>query len=725
MVTTIKGEKYLSLEECIEKLYNFTKGKVKLDKQHFVALIKTYKNQGIDFKTLKHKMHLRLDVFETLMMGENRYDFINRAMNLYDKQIGYKEQVVSEPNYNNDENDMEQYSNNLINKYQFENRKIVRVNESQLNRLIENFTDEGATYRNNNGIINFSVDSKSSDIDNKAIDTRIFGTKHDILHGDGTITNGHVKSFNDLYTDNLNKINFYKSLINYVNNGFKGDLDFSILTSNVASKVQEMIKNGDKEGLLNFATTSLNRLEPNNLMDRNLYDKTYSLKNDNDRIERYRLGVVPGTNVNVISLFTMNDFNFSDALKHGELRQNGNTDKLLGISDSQRERIPSYGKVGSLKKLPVRYDNNLRPHIGQNFSLYNVRDGHSKQQYQYQGGRYNTSELSATDLQRELSKTKNYTSINQFLDKSIIYASYALKKEDFIPDYIVAAPSSSEFNHYYCINLSKKIGVPYLKDFFKRNLINVKFDASVEQEMIKDGISERERLDLETNIRKMALQEISCEVYKPIGLFFEQYKRVLSNISLKKMSREKCDIELLKDILCKLIITSLDETKVFKRTDNVYKLIVKTIYNNVSALKKNKVYDINHISNEMINRINTKIGKGVFTKLISDVDNLILYYNGLFNSGYELKLRNKRFKITDFDKRHRKYLKNVYIISDKYLNKDSELFTRFKSAKFVIFDEDINSGATLKLTIEALKMKVNNSDNNIICLVNAYSSSGR
>lgn len=146
MVTTIKGEKYLSLEECIEKLSNFTKGKVKLDKQHFVALIKTYKNQGINFKILKHKMHLRLDVLESLMMGSNRYDFINRATNLYDKQIGYEEQVVAEPSYYNNDNDMEQYSNNLINKYQFENRKIVRINESQLNRLFENFTDEGFVY---------------------------------------------------------------------------------------------------------------------------------------------------------------------------------------------------------------------------------------------------------------------------------------------------------------------------------------------------------------------------------------------------------------------------------------------------------------------------------------------------------------------------------------------------------------------------------------------------
>ena len=42
-----------------------------------------------------------------------------------------------------------------------------------------------------------------------------------------------------------------------------------------------------------------------------------------------------------------------------------------------------------------------------------------------------------------------------------------------------------------------------------------------------------------------------------------------------------------------------------------------------------------------------------------------------------------------------------------------------------IIEEDINSGATLKLAIDALKQKLpENTDSNILCLVNAYSGSG-
>ena len=114
----------------------------------------------------------------------------------------------------------------------------------------------------------------------------------------------------------------------------------------------------------------------------------------------------------------MKDFNFSDAIKHGQIRPNSNTDLLLNINKSDRDT----------KDINVYYDGNIKPNIEQNFSLYNVPNQHFKQQYQYQNGRYNTSELTATDLQRELNKTKTYTSVNQFIDKSIIYTAHALKK---------------------------------------------------------------------------------------------------------------------------------------------------------------------------------------------------------------------------------------------------------------------------------------------------------
>jgi ligand-binding sensor protein len=71
----------------------------------------------------------------------------------------------------------------------------------------------------------------------------------------------------------------------------------------------------------------------------------------------------------------------------------------------------------------------------------------------------------------------------------------------------------------------------------------------------------------------------------------------------------------------------------------------------------------------------------------------------------------------------RPFLSNIYIIADDYLN-NGELMNRFKNAKFLIFDEDINSGATLKIVIDALTEKLpEQSSSNLMCLVNAYSGS--
>lgn len=150
--------------------------------------------------------------------------------------IPYNEKEITEPTYKNDENDMEKYSNNLEKQYQFENKKVIKLTELQYKRLFE-----GATYTNNNGKIDFSIDSKQSDLDNKNIDTRVFGTKNNILYGDSTLSN-RFKTFNDSYIDNISLIKFYRNLIDYVNNDFNGILDFSVLRNDVALKIQNLIK---------------------------------------------------------------------------------------------------------------------------------------------------------------------------------------------------------------------------------------------------------------------------------------------------------------------------------------------------------------------------------------------------------------------------------------------------------------------------------------------------
>ena len=96
------------------------------------------------------------------------------------------------------------------------------------------------------------------------------------------------------------------------------------------------------------------------------------------------------------------------------------------------------------------------------------------------------------------------------------------------------------------------------------------------------------------------------------------------------------------------------------------------------------------------------------------------------SDGNDFRICLKVVTYVDFDKRERKFLSNVYVVASKNLNKNGELFNRLSNSNFLIFDEDMNSGATLKLSIDALLDKIpgHNSDQ-IKCLVNCYSSGGR
>ena len=56
--------------------------------------------------------------------------------------------------------------------------------ESVVNRLIR----EGITYKSNgNGTIDASINNLQTDKANKEVDTRIWGSKNDVLYGDGTL----------------------------------------------------------------------------------------------------------------------------------------------------------------------------------------------------------------------------------------------------------------------------------------------------------------------------------------------------------------------------------------------------------------------------------------------------------------------------------------------------------------------------------------------------------
>ena len=112
--------------------------------------------------------------------------------------------------------------------------------------------------------------------------------------------------------------------------------------------------------------------------------------------------------------------------------------------------------------------------------------------------------------------------------------------------------------------------------------------------------------------------------------------------------------------------------------------------------------------------------------LLQQVDAVIQQYSDKFIEGFSVNPNSKKFKIVDIEQRFRKCIHNIYVIADKELNQTTnQLLTKYQSANFLIFDDDMNSGATLKLVCDALQDKLDNSDNKIKCLVNGFSLNGR
>lgn len=313
--------------------------------------------------------------------------------------------------------------------------RIFKITESQYSiyvNALDTILCEGVDWsKNNDGSINISINQNKDNNSNKgknSVDTRVFGTKDDILKGKILTKNGEEnnrsKSLEQNYISRHAAVIFYQNVIKYVQNGRQGTLNIPQgLDSRTWTSVKTWFDRGDSDNrIIDACKKTLNRISPEATQTSMTYNRV-SQASDNNKVARYITGIVPSTNVKYISLFSMTDFNFSDAIKHGYVRQNGNTDQLLGINQEERPVDDN----GNLSTIDITYDGNVKPNVAQNFSLNGVKDGHYKQQFGLNG-------------------EGGYSSVSQFLDKSINYAAYALKQENFMPDVIVSAPSSSNFN---------------------------------------------------------------------------------------------------------------------------------------------------------------------------------------------------------------------------------------------------------------------------------------
>lgn len=624
--------------------------------------------------------------------------------------------------------------------YTRNNRKIY-IAEDQVSLLKGYFLNEGVVFKKNEGEppIDTSItpikfgDKSSTDIDNTVADTRFFGTKNDILYGDNTLSK-RTYSLSDLYHNMNILIAAYESAIKCIESGNRFNPVISQCPSNTYSSI--IRKMGDKslsdEELIDYFNERIYVFKKQYDMSKAKYDRTMNADDGSKLLPRYDVGVVPGTDVKVIALFKFNDFNFSDAIKNGELRQTKGTDDILNITPSERETNSKlYGKgKGTNKKLKTSYDNGtVTPDIATNFSLnangndkFGFGDDHYKQQFKSRGAYNSDAEFNADSKQV-------YNSVTQFMDKSILAARYALKNEGVKVDYILAAPSSSKYNHYYCVNLSRKLGIEYKPDFFSRNLINVQLDEGIYKAGLTTSIIENTK----NLIKEAAITEISSLLMKDVKAFVKENYVYLSNISKVPHGREKIDA----DLVCEFIkhysyygLCNIHDS--MPKTSNVYMYLVNHFMDYVEIKQTKKDIDVNWIWKSILFVLKTKLSRK-YQELLANLDRRIKICSNYLkaeNGGWKLSYC-KKFKITDIDIKARPYVKNAYVVSDSELDAEDNLFEKYRNANFLMVDEDMNSGGTLKLLIEALKDQVVGhigkrgrrgkiKSTQITCLVNAY-----
>lgn len=539
--------------------------------------------------------------------------------------------------------------------------------------------------RTMNMLINQDMTDKGN-IDGKMnADTRVFGTKDNIINGDGT-AHGNTLSLQQNVDNNQIKERFYRQVIDFCDGKIRfEDIDLSSIGKTMKNLFLSKIENNTPLDALRVEyANQLNKLRFDASVTQMTYDRVNQAPNP-EKVKRYRIGIIPETNVKFIALYALKDFNFHTAIKHGHVSQNDLTHKIMGYRGKNTEKIP------------VTYDNTKRiADVASNFSLKDVPSQHYKNQY-------------------DLGDRNSYTSINQFIDKSIIYASTALKDENFIPDYIIAPPSSSNFNKYYSINLSRKLGCEYIEDFFQKKLIQVKVNGGedAEEAMKRAGFTEQQILIFEDKIKRLAFREIAQEIRTPIANYVEhmQFKpRIKQAAKEWDFLKGKTYDEMVNMIIDDIFYSAL----VYIEDKPLAKLI---------ATKGLASYEYNKALEHTI--LNQKTKKPI-ENLVRQTANLLIKYADILISNGGFKLKNiKPFKITSFDKRERPFLKDVFIVADKNLSQNGGLLTRYKNGKFLIFDEDTNSGATLRMVINALQEKTMDPTNrNVMCLVNGYSKKG-
>lgn len=203
------GKEYHTVTKWVKIFNDDYKGKIqKIKPNDLHQLFTHYGLKPTPFE-INGKEIKTYQVNEVMKIRTMKEDFMNVLSNIvnygdsrgeeayFKRQNNYIEKEKPQPIYTNGENDMETYSNHLINNYRTESKKIIKINEEQYNRLFENFNDEG--FRTNKfGEFMFEPNK------NMKADTRIFNDNtNELKVRKVLLPKSNIISYNLYHIDNM------------------------------------------------------------------------------------------------------------------------------------------------------------------------------------------------------------------------------------------------------------------------------------------------------------------------------------------------------------------------------------------------------------------------------------------------------------------------------------------------------------------------------------------
>jgi hypoxanthine phosphoribosyltransferase len=522
-----------------------------------------------------------------------------------------------------------------------------------------------------------------------------------------------------------------KILFNYCKKYIKGVIKENVLGDKFTVKDIEDLLNSDatlyqlaiilskrceKDSILTYIN-DLSKLVSarNNYIElRKDYDKR-KVK-EKDRLNYYKLKL-PGTNIDVISLFNFNNFAGTEVIKANR----------ISLATEPMSKLYNQNKGGYLSTTFKGTENNRSPF---DFEFNDDFRGSIKDKNHI-----------------------NYGSAQHFIHDVMIHGVNVLNAINYVPDFLICVPSSSSFNSEFIDKFSKQIGTCKSYDAFmvknwlgysisdkdietiKRHLSYLKYTAgekawddtvNVMEHTIKRGIANSflylisEQMQKHLNINNYSEKELNLILQFCFSQILEGPNGKQLSQFLKGVKPNQTTIKYKANFYIK---NTTKDNKIFQYIYN--KLNNKTTINKVieNIIKESERSMLQHLPNKQNESKPIYIDLNKIEYKDSEVQMTSLFWGGAMqkNSKTQSKLSGQTL---------RPLMVSVYLVNEQeyvLTKQGEELINELKmlentqlnevekvemaNRKIMIFDDDMDTGASLKLCVNSLQKILN--ENNI------------